>query len=87
PAARLVLLSAHAQTPYTSHHFTCHDVVLVGRESAGVPPEVVEAADVSLTIPMRPGHRSLNVAIAAAMVIGEAMRQLGGDARREPEQP
>jgi tRNA (cytidine/uridine-2'-O-)-methyltransferase len=53
-------------------------VLLFGRESAGVPPEVHQAADARLVIPMRPGLRSLNVAVAAAMAAGEALRQTGG---------
>ena len=54
------------------------DVLLFGRESAGVPHEVHEAADARLVIPMRAGLRSLNVAVAAAMAAGEALRQTGG---------
>ena len=54
------------------------DTLLLGRESAGVPDPVHEAADARLRIPMRPGLRSLNVAVAAAMVLGEALRQTGG---------
>ncbi|MBL9035117.1 MAG: tRNA methyltransferase, partial [Rhodospirillaceae bacterium] len=53
------------------------DSLLVGQESAGVPPEVREAADLAVRIPMRPGLRSLNVAMAAAIVAGEAIRQTG----------
>ena len=53
------------------------DVLLFGRESAGVPAEVHQAADARLVIPMRPGLRSLNVAVAAAMAAGEALRQTG----------
>ncbi|MEO0619606.1 MAG: tRNA (cytidine(34)-2'-O)-methyltransferase [Pseudomonadota bacterium] len=74
---RLVLLTAHAKAPYTAHVFQMSDTLLLGRESAGVPQQVTEAADVRLTIPMRPGLRSLNVAVAGAMVVGEALRQLG----------
>jgi tRNA (cytidine/uridine-2'-O-)-methyltransferase len=50
---------------------------MVGRESAGVPEEVHAGADLAVTIPMRPGLRSLNVAVAAAMVVGEALRRIG----------
>ncbi len=53
------------------------DVILVGRESAGVPDEVHAAADARIVVPMRPGLRSLNVAVAAAMILGEALRQTG----------
>ena len=72
---RLVLLTTRAAQPYTGFAFGPGDTLLVGRESAGVPDEVHEAADARLLIPMRPGLRSLNVAQAAAMVLGEALRQ------------
>lgn len=75
--ARLVLLTTKAALPYTQVAFRPGDVLLVGRESAGVPPLVHDVADVRVTIPMRPGLRSLNVAVAAAMVAGEALRQIG----------
>ncbi|TPL84387.1 tRNA (cytidine(34)-2'-O)-methyltransferase [Mesorhizobium sp. B2-3-13] len=76
-ADRLVLLSTKATTPYTDFSFTNRDILLFGRESAGVPDPVHQAADVRLTIPMRPTARSLNVALSVAMVAGEAIRQLG----------
>ena len=72
---RLVLLSTKASTPYTDITFLPSDTLMVGRESAGVPGEVYDAADLTITIPMMTGVRSLNVAIAAAMVMGEALRQ------------
>ena len=72
---RLVLLTTKASTPYFGFSFTPTDTLLVGRESAGVPDEVHQAADARLTIPMRAGMRSVNVAQAAAMVLGEALRQ------------
>jgi len=72
---RLVLLSTKARLPYHRFAFARDDVLLLGRETAGVPPEVAEAVDASVLIPMRPGLRSLNVALAAAMVLGEALRQ------------
>jgi tRNA (cytidine/uridine-2'-O-)-methyltransferase len=75
--SRLVLLSTRAELIYTRFAFQPTDTLLVGRESAGVPDTVHRAADASLRIPMREGLRSLNVAIAAAMVLGEAMRQVG----------
>lgn len=75
--ARLVLLTTKASMAYTDHRFDTGDILLVGRESAGVPPEVHEAADARLLIPMVEGVRSLNVAVAAAMVTGEALRQTG----------
>jgi tRNA (cytidine/uridine-2'-O-)-methyltransferase len=75
---RLILLTTSAATSYLDHRFAPADVLLFGRESAGVPPEVHQAADARLVIPMRPGLRSLNVAVAAAMAAGEALRQTGG---------
>ena len=75
---RLVLFTTGAATSYLDHRFAPEDVLLFGRESAGVPEEVHNAADARLVIPMRPGLRSLNVAVAAAMAAGEALRQTGG---------
>lgn len=75
---RIVLVSAHAALPYTRFAFSADDTLLLGRESAGVPETVRAAADAGIRIPMRPGLRSLNVAVAAAMVLGEALRQTGG---------
>jgi tRNA (cytidine/uridine-2'-O-)-methyltransferase len=72
---RLVLLTTGGQTPYTDFAFRPDDRLMVGRESAGVPDDVHRAADARLRIPMRPGLRSINVALAAAMVLGEALRQ------------
>ena len=72
---RLVLLTTAAERSYLDHAFSPQDIVLLGRESAGVPGSVHDAADVRLRIPMREGLRSLNVAMAAAMVAGEALRQ------------
>lgn len=73
---RLVLLTTAAAIPYTAFTFQPDDRLLVGRESAGVPEDVHDAADARLVIPLRPGFRSLNVAMAAAMALGEAQRQL-----------
>ena len=75
---RLVLFTTSATTSYLDHRFAAADVLLFGRESAGVPQDVHQAADTRLVIPMRSGMRSLNVAIAAAMAAGEALRQTGG---------
>ena len=72
---RLVLLTTKATDPYFGFGFAPSDTLLMGRESAGVPDEVHEAADIRLTIPMRAGMRSINVAQAASMVLGEALRQ------------
>lgn len=74
---RLVLFSTKATLPYTRHAFQPGDVLLFGRESAGVPEHVHDAADRRLLIPMPGGGRSLNLAASAAMATGEAMRQLG----------
>jgi tRNA (cytidine/uridine-2'-O-)-methyltransferase len=63
---------------YTDFAFQPDDVLLFGRESAGVPDAVHEAADAAVFIPLVAGMRSLNVAVAAAMVTGEALRQVGG---------
>ena len=75
---RLVLLTTTADPPYHRMAFRDDDILLVGRESAGVPSLVHEAADVRVIVPMRPRMRSLNVAVAAAIVVGEALRQTGG---------
>jgi tRNA (cytidine/uridine-2'-O-)-methyltransferase len=75
---RLVLLTTKARLAYTAFSFLPGDIVLFGRESAGVPAKVHTAADARLLIPMKHKMRSLNVAVAAAMVAGEATRQLGG---------
>ncbi|RVB00761.1 tRNA methyltransferase, partial [Mesorhizobium sp. M7A.F.Ca.CA.004.05.1.1] len=74
---RLVLLSTKATTAYTSFIFAEGDILLFGRESAGVPDPVHQAADTRLTIPMQGTARSINVALSVAMVAGEAVRQLG----------
>jgi tRNA (cytidine/uridine-2'-O-)-methyltransferase len=73
---RLLLLSTKAAQAYTDFTYAPDDILLVGRESAGVPEEVHRAADARLLIPLKPAFRSLNVAVAAAMVTGEALRQL-----------
>jgi tRNA (cytidine/uridine-2'-O-)-methyltransferase len=75
---RLVLLTTRAEMAYTAFAFGAGDTLLVGRESAGVPEAVHRVADARLRIPMRAGLRSLNVAVAAAMVLGEALRQVSG---------
>jgi len=74
---RLLLLSTKATLAYTDFTYADGDILLLGRESAGVPDHVHELADARLLIPMPGGGRSLNLALAAAMVSGEAMRQLG----------
>jgi tRNA (cytidine/uridine-2'-O-)-methyltransferase len=74
---RLVLFSTKGVGGYLEYRYGVDDILLFGRESAGVPDEVVAAADARLTIPIKPGLRSLNVAMAAAMALGEALRQTG----------
>jgi len=74
----LVLLSTKAKDSYLDHTYRTEQVLLFGRESAGVPAAVHRAADTRLRVPMRPGMRSVNVAIAVAMVASEALRQTGG---------
>jgi len=81
---KVALLTTHAAVSYLDHHFGAGEILLFGRESAGVPDQVHVAADARLTIPMRPGLRSLNVAMACAMVAGEALRQLGGTQSDRP---
>ena len=73
---RLVLMTTHASEPYTDFEFRTNDVILMGRESAGVPEEVHRQADARLLIPMNPNARSINMAISAAIVTAEALRQL-----------
>ena len=75
---RLVLFTTHAATSYLDHTYTSADILMFGRESAGVPDDVHAASDLRLRIPMRPGLRSLNVAMTAAMAVGEALRQTNG---------
>jgi tRNA (cytidine/uridine-2'-O-)-methyltransferase len=77
-ACRLVLFTTRAATPYLAFRFAPDDVLLFGRESAGAPESLHATADARLLIPMRPGMRSLNVAMAAALAAGEALRQTGG---------
>jgi tRNA (cytidine/uridine-2'-O-)-methyltransferase len=75
---RLVLLTTAAETRHLDFTFRADDALLLGRESAGVPPEVRTAADAEVRVPMRAGLRSLNVTLAAALVLGEALRQTQG---------
>lgn len=72
---RLVLFSTKGADSYLDYRYQPDDILLLGRESAGVPDEVVAAADARVVIPIKPGMRSLNVAVAAAMALGEALRQ------------
>jgi tRNA (cytidine/uridine-2'-O-)-methyltransferase len=74
---RLVLLTTRAPVPYVDFSFQANDAIMVGSESAGAPDFVHKAADARVRVPMIASARSLNVAIAAAMVLGEALRQTG----------
>jgi len=76
-ACRLVLLSTKAGLPYTEFDFRPDDILMVGRETAGVPDPVWNETDAQVIVPMVPGVRSLNVVTAAALVLGEALRQTG----------
>jgi tRNA (cytidine/uridine-2'-O-)-methyltransferase len=75
---RLIVFSTKAARSYLDHSYQDDDILLFGRESAGVTAEVVEAADQRLVVPIVPGMRSLNVAMTVAMALGEALRQTGG---------
>ena len=75
---RLALFTTKGSLSYLDYKYETDDILLFGRESAGVPDEVHDAADARLVIPLKPGLRSLNVAITAAMAAGEALRQTGG---------
>lgn len=75
---RLLLLSTTGDEPYAAFDYRPDDILMVGRESAGVPQVVHDAASARLFVPMRPLMRSLNVAVCAAMAVGEALRQLNG---------
>ena len=74
-AGRLVLLTTQGAVRHTEARFSASDTLLLGRESAGVPLDVHQRADLRVRIPLTPVARSLNVALAAAMVLGEALRQ------------
>lgn len=74
---RLVLLTTRSSTPFQAATFQPDDILMLGRESAGVPEAVAADADLAIRIPMRPQMRSLNVAVAGALVLGEALRQTG----------
>jgi tRNA (cytidine/uridine-2'-O-)-methyltransferase len=77
PGSRLVLMTTSGAMPLHHFAFADDDTILLGRESAGVPPAVHGAADARLVIPLRPPARSLNVALAGALALGEALRQTG----------
>jgi tRNA (cytidine/uridine-2'-O-)-methyltransferase len=81
PSGRLVLLSTAGAVTLPEAAFQAGDILLLGRESAGVPAEVHDAADLRVRVPLQQGARSLNVALAAAMVLSEALRQTQGFAQ------
>jgi tRNA (cytidine/uridine-2'-O-)-methyltransferase len=72
---RLVLFTTKGAVSYLDYRYGADDILLFGRESAGVPDDVAAAADARLVIPIKPGLRSLNIAMATAMALGEALRQ------------
>lgn len=75
---RIVLATTTGAVPLTAARFAADDILLLGSESAGVPADVHERADLRVRVPMRAGLRSLNVAVAGAMLLGEALRQTDG---------
>lgn len=75
---RIILMTTKAAIPYTDFTFQANDILLAGRESAGVPENVHQAVDHRIVIPMRPGLRSLNIVNATSMILGEALRQTAG---------
>lgn len=75
---RIVLLTTHASEPYYNFKFQPNDIILMGRESAGVPEDIHQTVDARLLIPMNANARSINVAVSAVMVVGECLRQIGG---------
>ena len=72
---RLILMTTKGSRPYTQFAFKKDDLILMGRESSGVPEDIHQIADARLLIPMRNGMRSLNMAVSTGMVLGEALRQ------------
>lgn len=76
-SGRIILLTTGAEAAYTGIRYAVGDTLLLGQESAGVPEDVESAADLAVRIPMTAAARSLNVALAAAIVLGEARRQIG----------
>lgn len=76
-ARRIILLSSHGDTRLPDMHFAPEDTLLLGSESAGVPEDIHRKAAFRVTIPMAAGFRSLNIAVAAGIALGEALRQTG----------
>lgn len=77
-SARIVLLTTSTDLTLDKAGFLPDDIIMLGSESAGVPPPVHDRADLRVRIPMRPGFRSLNVAVSAGIALAEALRQTGG---------
>jgi tRNA (cytidine/uridine-2'-O-)-methyltransferase len=75
--ARIILLSSKADAPHHGFAYRKNDILLFGSEGSGVPLTVQEQCDGRITIPMKPGMRSLNLAVSAGMALGEALRQTG----------
>jgi len=75
--ARIILLSSKAEEPHFGFAYRDDDILLFGSEGSGVPLSVQEQCDARITIPMKPGMRSLNLAVSAGMALGEALRQTG----------
>ncbi|WP_305987361.1 tRNA (cytidine(34)-2'-O)-methyltransferase [Roseibium sp. MMSF_3544] len=82
---RLVLLTTKAEDIYTEFQYRADDILLMGRESTGVPESIHELADARLTIPMIEGMRSLNVAVSTGMALGEVLRQTNTFPKNNPE--
>ena len=82
--SRLILMTTAGTTALHDFAFAASDTILLGRESAGAPTQVHEAADARVVIPLRPPARSLNVALAGAIALGEALRQTGQLPNRFP---
>lgn len=83
-SSRLVLFTTRAARPYLDYRYAGSDILLFGRESAGVSDDVAAAADERLVIPVAAGMRSLNVAMTVAMALGEALRQTKGEGVEKP---
>jgi tRNA (cytidine/uridine-2'-O-)-methyltransferase len=84
-AGRLVLATTRGELAYTAFDFQSGDTILLGQEQSGVPEEIHDQADGRLHIPMQNGARSLNIAVAGAMILGEALRQTQGFATAQPD--
>jgi tRNA (cytidine/uridine-2'-O-)-methyltransferase len=76
---RLILMTTKTSKPYTQFAFQQGDILIAGRESAGVPPEVHQQCDAHVVIPMNPNTRSLNVALSCGIILSESIRQIGHD--------